>query len=300
MRSSHPQPRDQSRFAVPSPCASGRYGAGRSSVFRRRCDPVAGWAARSSISAVVASPTRVDPASRVPRPALRVATAQGGAVSSEGRCDPVAGWAARSSISAVVASPTRVDPASRVPRPALRVATAQGGAVSSTGRCRPYSGMQRPQIRVAAFPPLPESLLRRASRATLRGRPPSSLRSLTRQTACKARPIRVAVKSGAHGVAAPWHRSPSYDQRRAPYDHPDFNSNALNEDLFSGSLNKLDRLVVFQDFLKISSQSCDCFAKKCSDIFCRKLLIGDRTKQKNYRTNYPSVYPFYNPLKGAE
>ena len=35
---------------------------------------------------------------------------------------------------------------------------------------------------------------------------------------------------------APWHHSPGYDLRRAPYDHPDFNSNALNEDLFSGSL----------------------------------------------------------------
>src|SRR5690242_18713162 len=55
-----------------------------------RCDPAAGCIAQSSISAVVASPTRVDPASRVPRPALRVATAKGGAVSSEGRCDPEA------------------------------------------------------------------------------------------------------------------------------------------------------------------------------------------------------------------
>jgi hypothetical protein len=27
-----------------------------------------------------------------------------------------------------------------------------------------------------------------------------------------------------------------YDQRRAPYDHPDFSSNALSEDLFSVSL----------------------------------------------------------------
>ncbi|HTJ55544.1 MAG TPA: hypothetical protein VL380_09030, partial [Nitrosospira sp.] len=34
---------------------------------------------------------------------------------------------------------------------------------------------------------------------------------------------------------APRHRSSSYDQRRTPYDHPDFNSNALSEDLFSGS-----------------------------------------------------------------
>jgi len=34
-----------------------------------------------------------------------------------------------------------------------------------------------------------------------------------------------------------WHRSPGYDLRRAPYDHPDFTSNALSEDLFSASLN---------------------------------------------------------------
>jgi hypothetical protein len=31
-------------------------------------------------------------------------------------------------------------------------------------------------------------------------------------------------------------RRTSYDQRRAPYDHPDFNNNALSEDLFSASL----------------------------------------------------------------
>src|ERR687890_568645 len=34
---------------------------------------------------------------------------------------------------------------------------------------------------------------------------------------------------------APWHRSPSHDLRRAPYDHPDFTSNALSEDLCSAS-----------------------------------------------------------------
>ena len=28
----------------------------------------------------------------------------------------------------------------------------------------------------------------------------------------------------------------SYDQRRAPYDHPDFNNSALSEDLFCASL----------------------------------------------------------------
>src|SRR5690348_7763774 len=37
-----------------------------------RCDPAAGCTAQSSISAVVASPTRVDPASRVPRATLWV------------------------------------------------------------------------------------------------------------------------------------------------------------------------------------------------------------------------------------
>jgi hypothetical protein len=84
-----------------------------------RCDPVAGCTAQSSISAVVASPTRVDPASRVPRPALRVATAKGGAFSSVGFCEPSAGCMAQSSISAVVASPTRADPAFRAPRATL-------------------------------------------------------------------------------------------------------------------------------------------------------------------------------------
>ncbi len=30
---------------------------------------------------------------------------------------------------------------------------------------------------------------------------------------------------------APWHRSPDYDLRREPYDHPDFTRDALSEDL---------------------------------------------------------------------
>jgi hypothetical protein len=38
---------------------------------------------------------------------------------------------------------------------------------------------------------------------------------------------------------APWHRSPSYDLRRAPYDHPDFTSNALCGDLLGGSFRNL-------------------------------------------------------------
>jgi hypothetical protein len=36
---------------------------------------------------------------------------------------------------------------------------------------------------------------------------------------------------------AVWHRNPGYDYRRAPYEHPDFTSNALNADLFRDSLN---------------------------------------------------------------
>jgi hypothetical protein len=62
-------------------------------------------------------------------------------------------------------------------------------------------------------------------------------KSLTRQTACKAPSHPGCGKIGRSWRCAPWHRSPSYDQRRAPYDHPDFNSNALSEDLFSGFLN---------------------------------------------------------------
>ena len=63
-------------------------------------------------------------------------------------------------------------------------------------------------------------------------------RSLTRQTARKAPSHPGCGKIGRSWRCAPWHRSPGYDQRRAPYDHPDFNSNALSEDLFSGSLKK--------------------------------------------------------------
>ena len=46
-------------------------------------------------------------------------------------------------------------------------------------------------------------------------------------------------RSGEPPRCAPWHRSPGYDLRRAPYDHPDFTSNALSEDLFSASLSIL-------------------------------------------------------------
>ena len=44
-------------------------------------------------------------------------------------------------------------------------------------------------------------------------------------------------RSGVPLRCAPWHRSPSYDLRRAPYDHPDFTNNALHENLFRDSLN---------------------------------------------------------------
>ena len=43
---------------------------------------------------------------------------------------------------------------------------------------------------------------------------------------------------GAHvHFDAVWHRNPGYDYHRAPYDYPDFTSNALNADLFRDSLN---------------------------------------------------------------
>jgi len=56
----------RSRFAGPSPCASGRDREGRSSIFRRKMRSRSGMHGPVSISAVVASPTRVNPASRVP------------------------------------------------------------------------------------------------------------------------------------------------------------------------------------------------------------------------------------------
>jgi NAD(P)-dependent dehydrogenase (short-subunit alcohol dehydrogenase family) len=61
-------------------------------------------------------------------------------------------------------------------------------------------------------------------------------RSLTRQTARKTRSRLGCGKIGRSWRCAPWHRSPGYDLRRPPYDHPDFTSNALSEDLFSASL----------------------------------------------------------------
>jgi hypothetical protein len=65
-------------------------------------------------------------------------------------------------------------------------------------------------------------------------------RSLTRQTARKTPPHKGCGKIGRSLRCAPWHRSPGYDLRRAPYDHPDFTSNALSEDLFSVSLRPVN------------------------------------------------------------
>src|SRR5690242_9241900 len=50
-----------------------------------------------------------------------------------------------------------------------------------------------------------------------------------------SRVLRVTL--GGTQRCTPWHRSPSYDLRRTPCDHPDFTCNALHEDLFKGSLN---------------------------------------------------------------
>ncbi len=74
-------------------------------------------------------------------------------------------------------------------------------------------------------------------------------RSLTRQTARKAPPHKGCSKIGRSPRCAPWHRSPGYDLRRAPYDHPDFTSNALSKDLFSASLSLA---VIFNCFGKSS------------------------------------------------
>jgi len=85
-------------------------------------------------------------------------------------------------------------------------AAAQGGAVSSERKMRPRSEMPAPQQTcgaVEASPPLPDP--------------------------------RSAGLLGRRSGGAPWHRSPGYDLRRAPYDHSDFTSNALSADLFSAS-----------------------------------------------------------------
>jgi hypothetical protein len=91
-------------------------------------------------------------------------------------------------------------------------AAAQGGAVSSERKMRPRSGMPAPQQNcgaVEASPPLPDPRFAGA----------------------------LGPRSGEPLRCAPWHRSFGYGLRRAPYDHPDFISNALSEYLFSASLN---------------------------------------------------------------
>jgi hypothetical protein len=99
---------------------------------------------------------------------------------------------------------------------------AQGGAVSSEGRCDPAAGCKRPNSswRGLASPPLPDPRF--------------------------AGPL--GLRSGEPSCCAPWHRSPGYDLRRTLYDHPDFTSNALSEDLFRASLSAQRGLI--QGFLK--------------------------------------------------
>jgi len=119
-------------------------------------------------------------------------------------------------------------------------ATAQGGAVSSEGRCDPVAGCLRPNKTVVRSKhPLrcPIPALRGPS-GDAPGR--SFARSLTRQTTRKAPPHKGCSKIEHSWRCAPWHRSPSYDLRRAPYDHPNFASNALSEDLFSASLGTVN------------------------------------------------------------
>ncbi|SFU30709.1 hypothetical protein SAMN05216417_10196 [Nitrosospira multiformis] len=52
-------------------------------------------------------------------------------------------------------------------------------------------------------------------------------RSLTKQMASKAPSHPGCSKIGRSLRCASWYRSPSYDLRRAPRDHPDFDSTAL-------------------------------------------------------------------------
>ncbi|OJY10892.1 MAG: hypothetical protein BGO99_04020 [Nitrosospira sp. 56-18] len=87
-------------------------------------------------------------------------------------------------------------------------ATAQGKAVSSERKMRPRSGLLAPHV---CFGALWHPRFRFAGA--------------------------LGPRSGEPLHCAPWHRSPGYDLRRAPYDHPDFISNALSENLFSASSN---------------------------------------------------------------
>jgi hypothetical protein len=138
------------------------------------------------------------------------ATAKGGAVSSEGRCDPAAGCTAQSSISSVAPSPYAGRSRFAGPSPCASGRDREGPSSVFQRKMRPRSGMRAPQ-RITNAVAVPD-----AARSPLRGAPRATLWAPWR--------------------CAPWHRSPSYVRRRTPYDHPDFNSNALSEDLFSGSL----------------------------------------------------------------
>jgi hypothetical protein len=111
-------------------------------------------------------------------------------------------------------------------------------AVSSEGRCDPVAGCKPPnrffaRSRHPRRCPIP----RFAGPVGPRSGGVPFARSLTRQTARKATSHRGCGNIGRSWRCAPRHRSPGYDQRRAPYDHPDLNSSALSEDLFSGSFN---------------------------------------------------------------
>ena len=90
-------------------------------------------------------------------------------------------------------------------------ATAQGKAVSSERKMRPRSGLLAPHVCFGAL-------------------------WHPRRCPIPAFAGPLGPRSGEPPRCAPWHRSPGYDLRRAPYDHPDFTSNVLSEDLFSASL----------------------------------------------------------------
>jgi hypothetical protein len=121
--------------------------------------------------------------------------------------------------------------------------------------------MVRPRRAEQCLPQEDATLKRNAGAPTMRSRHPRRCpipasqgpsgdalgRAPLRQEPAKADRLQSSVPSGCGKIGrswrcAPWHRSPSYDQRRALYDHPDFNSNALSEDLFSGSLVKAGRI----------------------------------------------------------
>jgi hypothetical protein len=105
-------------------------------------------------------------------------------------------------------------------------------------KMRPRSGMQTPQQVLGAVltsPPLPDPCF--AGSLGLRSGGVPFARSLTKQAARKGPSHPGCGKIGCSWRCAPWHRSPGYDLRRAPYDHPDFTGNASSENLFSDSPN---------------------------------------------------------------